>query len=79
MSAGTTEIAKFHEFLGESLRQGSDFTTAEEALEAWRLIHPLEDDATEDLQQALAELAGGDVGLPVADFDRQFRIRHGMD
>jgi hypothetical protein len=78
MSAGTTELADFHQFLGESLQHGPGFATVEEALEAWRLICPLEDDATVDLQEALAELHAGDAGLPLDEFDRQFRTRHGL-
>jgi len=79
MSTGTTEIADFHQFLGDSLERGSDFATVEEALDAWRLMHPTDDDATDDLQAALAALHAGDVGVPLEEFDRRFRVRHGMN
>uniref|UniRef100_A0A7C2JZ98 Uncharacterized protein n=1 Tax=Schlesneria paludicola TaxID=360056 RepID=A0A7C2JZ98_9PLAN len=78
MSAGTTELEEFHQFLGDCLRRGPEFTTAEEALEAWRAEHPVDDDATADLEAALAELRSGDAGLSLDEFNQRFRARHGL-
>jgi hypothetical protein len=79
MSAMRSDVQEFHQFLGECLQQGQSFACAEAAVEAWRDLHPVEDDATADLQAALQQLASGDPGLTLEEFDRQFRSRHGVN
>jgi hypothetical protein len=78
MPATPTELAEFHQLLGKSLEHGADFSTVQEALEAGWLIHPTDDDASEDLEAALAEINAGDAGVSIEEFDRQFRARHGL-
>jgi len=43
----------------------------------WRDRHPVTfDDATEEIREALEELAAGDTGVPFEEFDRGFRRQH---
>jgi hypothetical protein len=49
----------------------------------WRAEHPVsDDDGVDDVtaaKAALAEMAAGDVGVPLEEFDRQFRKEFGID
>ena len=47
----------------------------------WRSDHPItefEDDATEALKEVLASMSAGDVGIPIEEFEREFRRRNGI-
>lgn len=71
------ELANFQQFLTGQ----PENISPEEALDMWRTSHPVEDDAEEavaDLREALAEMEAGDTGTPFADFNRDFRTRHGL-
>jgi hypothetical protein len=75
------ELREFHFFLGERLAAGDDLLSPEEALDQWRDVHPPSEACAQDIvavQEALAEMAAGDTGLPLDEFDRQFRLRHGL-
>ncbi len=74
------ELREFHQFLGEQLANSS-VVSPEEALDQWRAVHPHEESFAEDIvavQEALDDMAAGDVGAPIDEFDRQFRQRHGL-
>lgn len=75
------ELREFHRFLSEQLAQGDAVVSPEEALDQWRTIHPSEAAFADDLaavQEALDDMAAGDIGAPLEEFDRQFRQRHGL-
>ncbi len=73
------ELRDFHHFLGEKLDKSGGELSPEEALDEWRRLHPdmpaLADDAAA-IAEALADLANGDAGIPIDQFDREFRQRH---
>jgi hypothetical protein len=68
------ELAEFHEFVGEQIRAGKELSP-EEALDLWRDQHPdiAGEDATEEIREALADLAAGDRGISIEEFKREFR------
>lgn len=75
------ELREFHQFLSEQLANGDAVVSPEEVLDQWRTVHPCEEVFAEDVaavQEALDDMAAGDVGLPLDEFDRQFRRRHGL-
>jgi hypothetical protein len=76
----TSELVRFHEFLDETLRSGLRLSP-EEALDLWRQRNPATDDFQDTvvaLREAIAEMDAGDTGQPFEDFDREFRMRHGL-
>ncbi len=75
------ELRDFHQFLGEKLNGGPIDWSPEEALDEWRRLHPDDRAPADDLaaiQEALADLAKGDRGVPFEEFDRAFRQRHNL-
>jgi hypothetical protein len=73
------ELRDFHRFLGEKLNDGKTDCSPEEALDEWRRLHPdaLADvDEVAAIQEALTDMAKGDIGIPFEDFDQDFRQRH---
>jgi hypothetical protein len=75
------ELREFHSFLSEKLRAGRIDWSPEEALDEWRRLHPdaqASDEEAAAIQEALAEMANGDRGIPFEDFDRDFRKRHNL-
>lgn len=75
------ELRDFHQFLGDKLKGGRVDWSPEEALDEWRRLHPDEQGPADDLaaiQEALADLAKGDRGVPFEEFDRDFRERHNL-
>jgi hypothetical protein len=74
------ELAQFQQFLVDHLQKGESLSP-EEALDLWRLRHPNPDDfddCVRALREALAELDAGERGVPLDEFDREFRRRHGL-
>ena len=72
------DLVQFYQFVGEQLGHGTGLTP-EDALVLWRETHPLE--AEDDLlaaQEALDAMAAGDGGVPLEQFDRDFRSRHSI-
>jgi hypothetical protein len=68
------ELADFHAFVGSQLQAGDCDLSPEEVLDIWRDTHPCsEDDATEAIREALADMAGGDHGISIEEFEREFR------
>lgn len=80
-SAFQPELIEFHQFVGQRLAAGTVDLSPEEALDEWRSTHPsaeaLRDDVTA-VREALADMAAGDRGKPLADFYRDFDARHGL-
>ena len=75
------ELHEFHQFLGEILSAGEVVVSPEEALDAWRAAHPASEQFAADvaaIREALDDMAHGDEGTPLAEFDREFRQRHGL-
>ncbi|HJT32552.1 MAG TPA: hypothetical protein VJ783_10955 [Pirellulales bacterium] len=76
-----SELVSFHRFVADQLRQGHEDVSPEKALDRWRTQHlPTEpdDDAVLAVQEALDGMKSGDQGIPITEFDREFRIRHGL-
>jgi hypothetical protein len=72
-----SELARFHAFLKELLAQADRHVSPEEALEEWRRKESLAEDY-EAVREALAAMEAGDIGMPIEDFDRQIRAKHGL-
>jgi hypothetical protein len=74
------ELADFHVFLGERLKNGGTHLSPEEALDEWRMLRPERDDlqaSVAAVQRALEQAERGE-GLSLEEFDRQFRQRHNL-
>ncbi len=75
------ELVSFHRFLSEKLADEGAHLSPEEAVDLWRAEHPAPDDGARDVaavKEALADMEGGDRGLPLEEFDRRFRERHSI-
>ena len=76
----TAELAQFQQFIVDHLQKG-DTLSPEEALDLWRLRHPNADDFADSvlaLREALVDLDSGERGVPLEEFDREFRRRHDL-
>lgn len=77
-----TELARFSQFISETLHAGRSELTPEEALDLWRTDHPDPDDfdeAVADLRESFADIAEGDRGVSLEEFDGDFRRQHHLD
>jgi hypothetical protein len=75
------ELAQFHDFLAEKLAHGSSHLSPEEVLDEWRTTHPASEASADDyeaVRQALAAMEAGDTGVPLEEFDRRMRAKHGL-
>jgi hypothetical protein len=80
-ASAADQLREFHDFLTQALKAGAVNLSPEEALDEWRRLHPDTRAQTEDmaaLQEALEDLANGDRGIPIDQFDREFRQRHNL-
>ena len=76
-----SELHAFHAFLEAKLNNASAYLTPEEVLDEWRQLHPEPEDEEDDvaaIQAALDDVANGDRGIPLEEFDREFRRRHNI-
>jgi hypothetical protein len=76
-----SELASFHEFIGHKMQEFGENASPEELLDLWRSTHPSELDFRRDvqaIQSAIDAMNAGDVGVPLDDFDREFRKKHGL-
>ncbi len=74
------ELADFHAFIGRQLSTGAG-VSPEEVLELYRAAHPDPqdfEDTVAAVEEAFAEYQAGNLGLPLAEFDRNFRARNGL-
>jgi len=77
----TAELASFREFIAEHVRNGNALSP-EEALDLWRTQNPSAEefaDTVQALREAIADMQAGDFGMPLDEFDRDFRRRHGLE
>jgi hypothetical protein len=77
----TSELAAFVQFLNSRLCTGANDLSPEEALDLWRAANPDPDHGAGDapaIRAALTDMEAGDCGVPLADFDREFRHRHNL-
>ncbi len=77
----SVDLRSFHRFLGEKLAAGEIAISPEEALDEWRLSNRSDQDFLDDVaavREALDDMASGDVGKEIAEFDLEFRRRHGL-
>ena len=82
-TATPNELQAFHGFVAEKLKNGGANLTPEEAVDEWRELHPEPDDFEEDpgdgeddvaaIQAALDDLARGEKGMSLEEFDRELR------
>jgi hypothetical protein len=75
------ELIQFHQFIGQTIAGSEPLPSPEEALDLWRASHPAsaEYQATvAAIQEGLDELSRGSKGMTLDEFDRDFRVRHGL-
>ena len=76
-----SELTSFHEFLGKKISEFGTVASPEEMLDLWRATHPCESEFQDDLkavQSAFDEMKAGDIGVPLDDFDLDFRKKHSV-
>jgi len=76
----SSDLGQFHQFIGEKLTSDPALSP-EDALYLWREVHPADDESGEDLadiEAALDEMGAGGEGIPLTEFDREFRRRHNL-
>ncbi|MBX9787595.1 MAG: hypothetical protein K2Y37_01640 [Pirellulales bacterium] len=74
-----SELSQFEQFIRLQVQSGRSLTP-EEALDLFRIEHPHPDEfdaSIADLREAVAEVEAGVNGVPIEDFVRQQRARHG--
>lgn len=69
-----TELAEFHQFVGDQLARGGASLTPSEALALWQERA----DTHQAIQEGLDDVAAGRV-QPIDEFDRQFRAAHNIE
>jgi hypothetical protein len=81
MARNSTELALFHQFIGDQLANGGTNLSPEEVLNLWRDAHPTAEDfeeSVEALREALEELDAGDPGIPAEQHLRELRDKYGF-
>jgi hypothetical protein len=76
-----TELARFRDFLSQLVAQGDAGFSPEEALDLWREQNPCTEEyaaTVAALNEALDDMAAGDTGRPLGEFDQEFRKRHNI-
>lgn len=74
-----TELAQFEQFIKRQVQNGRNLSP-EEALDLYRVEHPDPnefDASVAELREALADVDAGAAGVPLEEFVRQRRARHG--
>ena len=80
-SRSLDDLREFHRFVGEKVENGGASLSPEQVLDQWRLLHPdpaASDEEIAAIQEAIDDMEQGDTGIPLADFDRDFRTRHNL-
>ncbi len=80
------DVKQFHQFIAQQLTSGDAELSPEGLLDEYRMIHPIDDDEFDDdgltdleaVQEALDDIAAGDKGISLEEFDRKFREEHGL-
>ena len=76
-----SELASFHEFLSHKVKEFGTSASPEEMLDLWRVTRPSETDFRRDVkavQDAIDEMKAGDLGIPLSEFDSEFRKKHSV-
>ena len=76
----TPDLERFRDYLSGCISQGNHLSP-EDALDLWRSENPSDEytaDDVEAVRQALAAMDAGNTGVPLDEFDREFRKRHGL-
>ncbi len=76
----SSDLVQFHQFVADQIAQSPNDLSPEDCLDAWRAAHPLPAelaDSVAAVQRALDQARRGQ-GIPLAEFDRQFREEHGL-
>lgn len=76
----SVELVRFHQFIGAYLAKGDNFSP-EEVLDLWRIANPEPDELADDVlavRQALDDMDRGDTGIPLEEYEKLFRQRHGL-
>ena len=76
-----SELASFHEFLSHKVKEFGTSASPEEMLDLWRATHPSEIDFRRDVkavQDSIDEMKLGDLGIPLSEFDAEFRKKHSV-
>jgi hypothetical protein len=77
----SNELAEFHRFVSEKLAKGETDLSPEAAVDQWREMHANADEVPEDaaaVEESLADMAAGDRGMLLDEFDQRFRGTHGL-
>ena len=74
------ELHDFRRFLDDKIAQGVTDLTPALAVEEWALQFADEEEAevVREVEEALADMAAGDTGIPIEDFRRELRAKHGL-
>jgi hypothetical protein len=76
-----SELSEFHRFVSDKVADGGASSSPEQVLDEWRMLHPDPASAEDDMaaiDEAVADLAKGEVGVLFEEFDVEFRARHGL-
>ena len=81
MDSTRQELLEFHRFVSDKIQREDAALTPEDLLEEWRSIHPLSEEVDGDIaavEEVLADMENGDRGVPLEDFEKEFRARHSL-
>ena len=77
----SAEIVRFQSFISEHVGRGENLSP-EEALDLWRAANPHPGEAAATVaalgEACSPDMQSGDGGVPLEEFDRAFRLRHGL-
>ncbi len=79
--SSVNELREFHAFVGAQLSANRIPLSPEDAIDLWRDQHPNQEESAAvvaAVREALDDMAAGDTGMPLEEYDRQFRLRHGL-
>ncbi len=76
-SEASNELVSFHQFIGLALARGETTLSPEELLLQWRSERPLEGD-TLAVYEALQDVAAGDTGTALEDYEPRLLAQHGF-
>lgn len=77
----SSELREFHAFIGGQLESQANALTPGDVLELWRDQNPTLEDAAavrDAVRQALDDMANGDTGITLEEFDQHFRAKLGL-
>ena len=76
---GNNELRDFYQFVARQIAANPESLSPEDVVDLWRDQHPQVDEAAavaHAVRSALNDMAQGDRGQTLADFDQGFRARH---